>query len=45
VAAHFLPYIHKIHLLRCFTIRRRIRSQRVGLRWRPMGAPFHEAAH
>ena len=42
-AAHH-PKIRKIHLLRHFTIRRRIRSQRVGLRWRPMGAPFHDAA-
>ncbi len=42
-AAHH-PKSRKIHLLRHFTIRRRIRSQQVGLRWRPMGAPFHDAA-
>lgn len=44
VAAHH-PKIRKIHLLRHFTVHRRIRSQRVGLRWRPMGAPFHDATH
>lgn len=54
VAAHH-PKIRKIHLLRhctarrrsrsqASTVRRRIRSQRVSLRWRPMGAPFHDAA-
>ncbi len=42
-AAHH-PKIRKIHLLRHFTVHRRIRSQRVGLRWRPMGAPFHDTA-
>jgi hypothetical protein len=42
-AAHH-PRIRKIHLLRHFTVHRRIRSQRVGLRWRPMGAPFHDTA-
>ncbi|MGC0330027.1 hypothetical protein RKD23_003017 [Streptomyces sp. SAI-170] len=42
-AAHH-PKIRKIHFLRHFTVHRRIRSQRVGLRWRPIGAPFHDAA-